>query len=255
MINFTLTRSKRKTVALYVRKEGVEVRAPLRTPKYEIDKFVLSKEKWVINKQAKLAEQVLKRKSFTLTYGSTVTYRGKPCPIVASSGKRADFSDGRFYIPTGLSPEEIKKACVKIYRMLAKRDLTEMTFHFAERMGVKPAAINSSSDTVTNSALVSEIYIAIAIAPLPLATVINQHWQSMGFNYIKTLLAYSFQGILMLVCLFMYRRLLEFGLEDLADATGWDVIFGMALLVGLNILLIISLQKCATVAKSIFGAS
>jgi len=145
MIEYTLTRSNRKTVAIYVRVDGVEVRAPLRTPKRDIDKFVLSKEKWIINKQAKLAIQARERKSFRLTYGSTVTYRGKPCLIVAISNERPDFKNGQFCIPSNLSPEEIKEACIKIYHMLAKRDLTEMTSYFAERMGVKPAAIKINS--------------------------------------------------------------------------------------------------------------
>ena len=47
IIEYTLTRSKRKTVALYIRSGGVEVRAPLKMPKREIDKFVASKEKWI----------------------------------------------------------------------------------------------------------------------------------------------------------------------------------------------------------------
>jgi len=145
MINYILSRSKRKTVAIYVRREGVEVRAPLRTPKRDIDNFVLSKEEWIKNKQAKLAGQARQRENFTLTYGSTVFYRGKPCLIVAYKGKRVDFRNGQFFIPQGLSPEEIKKACVKIYRMLAKRDLTEMTLYYARKMGTEPAAIKINS--------------------------------------------------------------------------------------------------------------
>jgi len=47
MITYTLHRSKRKTLALYVRKGKVDVRAPLKVFKSDIDKFVLSKEEWI----------------------------------------------------------------------------------------------------------------------------------------------------------------------------------------------------------------
>jgi predicted metal-dependent hydrolase len=43
----TIIRSKRKTVALYIRDGGVEVRAPLKMPKRDIDRFVASKENWI----------------------------------------------------------------------------------------------------------------------------------------------------------------------------------------------------------------
>ena len=43
-INYTLTRSSRKTVVLYIRDDGIEVRVPLKMQKAEIDKFVASKD-------------------------------------------------------------------------------------------------------------------------------------------------------------------------------------------------------------------
>ena len=43
-INYTLTRSNRKTIALYIHDGKVEVRAPLWVPKCDIDRFVASKE-------------------------------------------------------------------------------------------------------------------------------------------------------------------------------------------------------------------
>ena len=58
-MDYTLIRTSRKTLAIYIRPGGVvEVRAPLRTPLREIDRFVASKEKWINEKRA----LVLKRK-------------------------------------------------------------------------------------------------------------------------------------------------------------------------------------------------
>ena len=140
-MEYTLNRSKRKTIALYIRDGGLEVRAPLKMPKHEIDRFVASKEKWINDKLAKSNERAALRESFTLGYGDFVAYRGGQFPIEAKGGNRIGFDDVRFYMPPDLAPEQIKSACVMIYRMLARRDLTEKAHLFAKRMSVAPAII------------------------------------------------------------------------------------------------------------------
>jgi hypothetical protein len=109
MINYILTRSKRKTVALHIRDGTVEIRAPLKTPKRDIDKFISSKEKWIVDKLALSNERMKQRESFSLDYGDTVLYRGKQYPIMAKDGGR--------------------------------RDLTEKALGFAKQMSAIPAAI------------------------------------------------------------------------------------------------------------------
>jgi len=50
-MTYTLIRTTRKTVAIYIRPGGaVEVRAPLRTPIAQIDAFVASKQAWIEEK-------------------------------------------------------------------------------------------------------------------------------------------------------------------------------------------------------------
>ena len=141
MIPYVLTRSKRKTIALYVRNGGVEVRAPLKAPKRDIDKFVASKEKWIKDKLTQSNERAIRRENFNLNYGDNVTYRGKECSIAAKIGNRLGFGDEQFYTPPDLSPEQIKAACVQIYRLLAKRDLTDKVMDYAKIMVVTPSAI------------------------------------------------------------------------------------------------------------------
>ena len=136
-MEYTLIRSKRKTITIYVRDGNVEVRAPLKTPKYEIDQFVASKEKWIKSRLAASSERLAQRKNFSLDYGDCVTYRSKQYPIVAKEGKRVGFDEERFYMP----PEQIKAACVQIYRSLAKRDLTPKVLDFAKQMQVTPVAV------------------------------------------------------------------------------------------------------------------
>jgi predicted metal-dependent hydrolase len=147
-MEYVLTRSKRKTVAIYVRNGKVEVRAPLNLAKREIDKFVLSKKKWIKDALAKSSERTKQNKqkeAFTLNYGDTVLYRGKEYPITLKNGSsRAGFDGGCFYMPDNVTPAQIKDACVQIYRMLAKQYLTERTSLFAKSMNVTPNAIKIS---------------------------------------------------------------------------------------------------------------
>jgi len=145
MVSYKLTRSSRKTLAIYVRDGYVDVRAPLRMPKADIDRFVLSKEKWISEKLAKSTEQLARRESFALSYGDSVIYRGKEYPITQRQGDLVGFDDASFYIPPGLSCEEIKYACIQIYKLLAKRDLTTKTYELSKRMSVAPYNVRINS--------------------------------------------------------------------------------------------------------------
>jgi predicted metal-dependent hydrolase len=141
MTDYTLTRSNRKTIGLYVRNGSVEVRAPLKVPKADIESFVRSKQEWIEKTLARSAANAEKREAFALDYGGTVTYLGRERPIAARPGDRVGFDGSAFYMPPDLAPGQIKGACVQIYRMLAKRDLTAKTLAFAERMGVMPLSV------------------------------------------------------------------------------------------------------------------
>jgi len=119
----------------------VEVRAPLKMPKRDIDRFVASKENWIADKLRESARQQAQRTSFALDYGGAVTLRGAAYPLVARDGVRAGFDGAAFYMPPGLEPEQIKAVCVQIYRRVAKAHLTERVRFYAGQMGVAPAAV------------------------------------------------------------------------------------------------------------------
>lgn len=141
MINYTLTRSKRKTVALYVRDGSVEVRAPQWLPKDDIERFVKSKESWVADRLARQHEQLIRREAFVLNYGSAVPFRGEECVITEKTGTRAGFEDNIFYMPPGLNPEQIKAICIQIYRRLAKIYLPKRVALYSQQMGVSPSSV------------------------------------------------------------------------------------------------------------------
>ena len=145
MMHYTLTRSKRKTVAIYIRDGHVEVRAPYRTNKRDIERFIMSKEKWIAEKLANSNELADSRERFTLDYGSRLTYRGVQYPIEPVPGGRAGFDGNRFYMPPGLEPERIKAVSVQTYRRLAKIYIIGRTRLLARSMTVNPSKIRITS--------------------------------------------------------------------------------------------------------------
>ena len=145
MINYRLTRSGRRTIAIHVRDGQVEVRAPLRTPKQDIDAFVLSKEAWILKNQTRQLARPRPRDDFFVDYGSLITWRGKTYPIVSHSGNKAGFDGERFYMPPGLTTVQIKETCIQIYQRLALTYFTSRVEYYASKMGVSPSAVKVSN--------------------------------------------------------------------------------------------------------------
>ena len=143
MISYTLIRSKRKTAAIHVHYDGVEVRAPLRMPKRDIDSFVLSKEKWIAEKVAILRERSDDRESFRLDYGCSIPLRGTLYPIAVSEGQ-IGFDGDCFRVPQDLSSEEIRYTCIQIYRMIANKVIESRLVGFAGQMGVSYNSVKIS---------------------------------------------------------------------------------------------------------------
>jgi len=141
MLDYILTRSSRKTTAIHIRNGNVEVRAPLRKSKQDIDRFVLSKEQWIIKNIAKQKTQIKHQGSFRVDYGSHITWRGNPYPIVGRTGSKAGFDGDVFYMPQGLTPEKIKAVCIQVYRRLALTYFIGRVSYYSAQMGIAPAAV------------------------------------------------------------------------------------------------------------------
>ena len=54
-----------------------------------------------------------------------------------------------------------------------------------------------------------EIFLLTSLAPLPMATLTSREMGSMGQNYLKSLLAIGFQGLLIMVCVGIYAVLIQ----------------------------------------------
>lgn len=76
MQEYELIRTKRRTLALYVRQDGrIEVRAPLRTSKAYIDGFVKGKQDWILSTQNKLSDRQAAQKTIELTAEEVAKYK------------------------------------------------------------------------------------------------------------------------------------------------------------------------------------
>ena len=104
----------------------------------------------------------------------------------------------------------------------------------------------------------TEIMMYLVVAPIPLATMANQEYRSMGNNYLKNLLAVAFQGLLIVVVLGIMAVLIQNWIMGVGAAPSPDVdgaemsLWGVF---GYMFLSIFALFKTSSISKAIFGAS
>lgn len=93
-----------------------------------------------------------------------------------------------------------------------------------------------------------EIYLVTSIAPIPMATMANREWGSMGQNYLRSLFALGFQGFLIIVCVAIYAVLVQ------NIIVGDNISTAIWTCMGYTVLLCFTLFKTGSLSKSIFGA-
>jgi len=76
MQEYKLVRSKRKTLALYVRQDGsLEVRAPIKVSNAYIEDFIRMKQDWIITTQSKLHERQAAKQTVRITSEEAARYK------------------------------------------------------------------------------------------------------------------------------------------------------------------------------------
>lgn len=93
-----------------------------------------------------------------------------------------------------------------------------------------------------------EIYCTVSIAPIPVATMSNREWGSIGNNYLKALFALAFQGFLIMICVGIYAVLIN---NMIIAANIHSALFSVA---AYTVILCFSLFKTGSLAKSLFNA-
>ncbi len=93
-----------------------------------------------------------------------------------------------------------------------------------------------------------EIYLMTSLAPIPFATFGNREQSQIGQNYLRSLIALGFQGFLILVCVGIYAVLIQ------SVSISSDVIMSLWGIVCYTVLLVFTLFKTGSLAKSVLNA-
>ena len=81
-----IVRSKRKTLALYIKHQKVVVRCPLRASKSEVEEFISSSHAWI---EGRLREESLREKqALRIERGAKIFYRARERTIVFKEGRK-----------------------------------------------------------------------------------------------------------------------------------------------------------------------
>ena len=93
-----------------------------------------------------------------------------------------------------------------------------------------------------------EIYLMVSLAPIPFATFGNREQSMTGQNYLRSLFALGFQGFLIMVCVGIYAVLIQ------TVSFTSDIIASLWGVMGYTVLLVFTLFKTGSVAKSVLHA-
>lgn len=110
------------------------------------------------------------------------------------------------------------------------------------------------SIVITLASRIIEVFMYLSVAPIPMATMMDSgEWASIGKNWIKQLLALSFQGFFIIVALGIFKTLFANMITTLNSGTG-SVIMQMAMLLGYTAALIFTILRTGAISKSVFSA-
>ncbi|MDD6826101.1 MAG: CD0415/CD1112 family protein [Oscillospiraceae bacterium] len=98
-----------------------------------------------------------------------------------------------------------------------------------------------------------EVFMYLGIAPIPMATMLDSgDWGHIGKNWVKQLLALSFQGFFIVVALAIFKTLFSNAILSINKSED-GIIMQMALLLGYTAALIFTILRTGTISKSVFN--
>lgn len=107
---------------------------------------------------------------------------------------------------------------------------------------------------ITLASRIIEVFMYLSIAPIPMATMMDSgEWASIGKNWIKQILALSFQGFFIVVALGIFKTLFNNMISSLNSGSG-GIIMQMAMLMGYTAALIFTILRTGAISRSIFNA-
>ena len=180
MPDYPIVRSKRRTVAICMNPDGsFEVRAPLRLPDSRIDEFVRSKLGWITEKQTLLRKHAQEQASAREKIPEMVPLLGADRPVlVDASGRAPRWRDGAFLLTTG-DPAKARAQIAALCRVLAARELPDITAHWAALTGLSPNRVKIGAARTSWGCCTSEGDVTFSwrlmTAPLPCVDYVVVH--------------------------------------------------------------------------------
>lgn len=109
---------------------------------------------------------------------------------------------------------------------------------------------------ITMASRIIEVFMYLGIAPIPMATMMNDEWGQIGKNWIRGLLALSFQGFFIIVALGIFKTMYGNVITTI-NTVGKDtqIVPNLILLVGFSFALVFTILRSGSISKSIFNAS
>ena len=141
MVDYTLIRARRRTAAIQIQKDGqVVVRAPMRLPKKEIERFLQEKGKLDPGPAAADAPKAAAQGA-VCPVGWQTAAAGKVFPAGADRQRQAILSGRGCSACRGAGEEQLRQQAQLLYRQIAREELTRRVAFYAPKLGVQPAGL------------------------------------------------------------------------------------------------------------------
>jgi predicted metal-dependent hydrolase len=145
MSDYQLVRSRRRTIALIVQKDGsLVVRAPLQAPEKFIREFVASKADWV-RKQKVRAQKIARAVAHAYVDGEKFLYLGQSYPLKIVSPRRTALTLGTGFELSRSALPRAEAAFVRWYKRRAAELLSERVRLLAAKYGYRPSKVRITS--------------------------------------------------------------------------------------------------------------
>lgn len=99
-----------------------------------------------------------------------------------------------------------------------------------------------------------EIFMYLGVSPIPMATMLNNEWGQVGKNWIKGVIALSFQGFFIIIALGIFKTIFNNVIVSITNVED-GVIMSMLMLAGYSAALIYTVLRSGQISKSIFNAT
>jgi len=144
--DYSLIRSRRKTVSLEINREAeLVVRAPNRMSMRYIEEIVLEKDGWIKKKREQMMKKRSERKPLEFTHGESFLFLGESFPLEIRDQSPAPLTFDEKFVLHGRYRRNAKEVFQRWYKDMAKILLTDKTHSYAKQAGLTVNSVKITS--------------------------------------------------------------------------------------------------------------